>query len=203
MLDGQRDVFAIFSVIAGALTLTPGRFIPLWLFEHAPVTHGPVDLFPDTEPTTTSSRPSSSRIANRDDVLGELVVGRGYLPALRLSLGSEHHLGVGLERPRMIQRPHRIRGPCKSTRIAMWLPFALRTSRISFIQSARICGVPCELVDPEDVGAGLDQLPEHIGVRAARPYRGNELGAAKAGVVGQFHISTCFPQRMFHTRGKE
>jgi len=51
-----------FSVIDGALTSTPGKFIPLWLLMRPPWRTRQCTRVPDTSSVTSSINPSSTRI---------------------------------------------------------------------------------------------------------------------------------------------
>ena len=80
--------------------------------------------------------------------------------------------------------PIRSFGPGRSPSTATSRPTRAAAARMSAIVCAWRSGPGVGEVEPEDVGAGGDQLLEHRGVPAGGPDRGDDLGPPVAVAAG-------------------
>ena len=171
-----------FSVSDGAETCTPGRFMPLLLLERAAVQHR---RSAHAAPSTTSTTQLEQAVVDEDAIARpatssrEVVVGdRDLVAGSAIVLGHEH------DRPRRrrVRRglgstPMRMRGPCRSPRIATGAPqlgghaaHGGDGARVRLVRAVRE-------VDARHVEAGLDELADHLRRAAGRPERADDLGA--------------------------
>ena len=172
------------SVIDGADTCTPGRFIPLWLLSSATVQHARRDARPfdvehdqfeqavvdqDAVAIAARRRPSRSYVTG--------IVAR----AARCPPGTSTTFGaVGAARNGCARSPMRMRGPCRSPRMAIGpvhlvghAAHARDRLRVLLVRAVRE-------VDAGHVQPRVDETAKGLGRGGGGAERADDLGAAES-----------------------
>ncbi len=134
-----------FSVSDGAETCTPGRFMPLLLLSMPPCSTRQRTVRPSTATTATSIRPSLIRM-RLPGVTSSASIGyvTGTCPSTASSSGASTSSSPSSSSCGADSTPMRMRGPCRSPRIATARPSSADTRRTSAMTRACCSCVPCE-----------------------------------------------------------
>ena len=174
-----------FSVIDGALTATPGRFIPLWLLMLPPCSTRAFTVWRTHLERHELDQPVVDEDAVTDlHVVAEIIVCRGKLR------------GPGISRRRRVRRPRhrstlrgaarspmRMRGPCRSPMMATGRPSSLRRRAHQRDRLRMLLVRAVREVEPGDVESGLHEAAQRLAIVGRGAERADDLRAWEGHVI--------------------